>query len=221
MNYKIITDLQLLKEFVEWLPELEANEKYYLSLFARKKYCKGITSNAKTQLKRFTSNKERLIDKISQLEIPTGRYFLKNEPAPQMSLALYISVNPRDMKKATQMLGKRCWDLLNGENYNIHAEALSCIQKSKSQTRYVDFDIDDKSVDLDKEWLTNRIGDSYKILETRGGYHVLVDPQKANSHSTNVNWFNDIRKKYPIDQAGDNLIPVPGCVQGGFTPMFV
>ena len=37
-NYKIISDPDALKEFIEWLPELEDNEKFYLSLFARKKY---------------------------------------------------------------------------------------------------------------------------------------------------------------------------------------
>ena len=226
MNYKIIGDKNMLINFIDWLPELEDNEKYYLALFARKKYAKeALLSNDKTQLKRFTSNKERLYNKISQLEIPLGRYILKKATAPQDSLALYISINPRCMKKATELMGKKCWDLMNGKNFNLHAEALSCIQKSKSRSCFVDFDIDEKDLDLDLDWLNAKIGkDNYKALETRGGYHLLVEPKKATAFRKKQfddnKWHQLISKKYPVDQSGDQLLPVSGTFQGGFIPFF-
>ena len=37
MNYKIIENEPQLVEFIEWLPELQENEYYFVSLFARKK----------------------------------------------------------------------------------------------------------------------------------------------------------------------------------------
>ena len=37
-NYTIITDLEALKQFVDWLPNLEFNEVFYCALFARSKY---------------------------------------------------------------------------------------------------------------------------------------------------------------------------------------
>ena len=226
MNYQIIADQEKLLHFISWLPELEANEKYYVSLFARKKYCKeGIKSNDKTQLRRFTSDKERLFEKIRQLEIPLGAWSLKNGAAPQESLALYISLNPRCMKKATELMGKKCWDLINSKDYNLHAEALSCIQKSKSRTCYVDFDIDEKAIDLDTNWLNSEIGtNNYVIIETRGGYHILVEPEKATTFRrkkfNDNNWYQLIQKKYPVDQSGDQLLPVVGTYQGGFIPKF-
>ncbi len=226
MNYKIIADEKELLNFISWLPDLKENEKYYVSLFARKKYSEEeIKSNDKTQLKRFTSDKERLLDKIKQLEIPLGRWKLKNGAAPQKSLALYISLNPRCMKRATELMGKKCWDLMNAKNYNLHAEALSCIQKSKSRTCYVDFDIDDKDIDLDETWLENEVGENnYTIMETRGGYHLLVEPEKASAYRqikfNDNNWYQKIQAKYPVDQAGDQLIPVIGTYQGGFVPKF-
>ena len=216
-NYQIIKDEQALIEFIDWLPDLEDNEKYYLSLFARKKYVPElIKSNDKTQLKRFTSNKERMLDKIKQLELPLGTWKLRGMSAPQESLVLYINPNPRSMKKATELMGKKCWDLMKNQNYNLHAEAMSCIQKSKSRSIFVDFDIDSKDVDLEKlkdilpVW-------SYLILETRGGYHVLVKPKAL---SKKYNWYQKITKTFPIDQTGDNMIPVVGCVQSDFVPKF-
>lgn len=227
MNYQIIADKNQLINFIDWLPELEENEKYLLSLFARKKYSKAaILSNDKTQLKRFTSDKERLYDKISQLEIPLGRYILKKVAAPQESLVLYIAINPRCMKKATEMMGKKCWDLMKGKNFDLHAEAMTCIQKSKSRTCFVDFDIDTKEIDLDMDWLNENVGKgNFHPLETRGGYHLLVEPKKATAfrkeHFNDNKWHQLISKKYPVDQSGDQLLPVPGTFQGGFVPFFV
>jgi hypothetical protein len=37
MNYQIIADSVALQNFINWLPELRDNEKYYVTLFARKK----------------------------------------------------------------------------------------------------------------------------------------------------------------------------------------
>jgi len=216
MNYEIIKDETRLRNFIDWLPVLEENEKYFISLFARKKYCEAkIKSNDKTQLKRFTSNKERLFEKIKQLECEIGSYTLRNIAAPQESLVLYINPNPRDMKKATFGLIKKCIDLLqtDGNGYNVHAEALSCIQKSKSKSHFCDFDVDTKDIDLNK---LNDIlpKEAYSIIETRGGYHILVKTRLAPK----TKWHIAIREAFNVDNIGDQLIPVCGCYQGGFIP---
>ena len=223
-NYQIIADEKQLKAFIDWLPELETGEKYYLCLFARKKYSRElISSNDKAQLKRFTASKENIYNKIRQLEVPLGTWQMKDGPAPPESLALYIMINPRSLQKATEMMGKRCWEMMSSHSYNVHSESLTCIQKSKARTCYIDFDIDTKEIDLDREWLSKEVGkNNYQILETRGGYHILVRPDDANSYRQNAfgdkNWYQNIQKKYPVDQSGDQLIPVAGTYQGGFIP---
>lgn len=234
-NYKIIYDEEKLLEFINWLPDLKENETFICMLMSRKKYSKElIKSNDKSQLSRFTSTKERLLDKIRQLEIPLGRYKIGDNVAPQESLVLYINPNPRCMKKATKLLGKRCWELNDSNGYNLHQEAMSCIQQSKSYSYVVDFDIDTKDVDFDK---LSRILPSvdgikpYSIIETRGGYHLLVKPVNANE-SIKINngkfgsdyskdWYSEISRIYPVDQCNDQLLPVCGATQGGFIPKFI
>jgi len=218
MNYKIISNEQKLKDFINWLPELETHEKYYVTLFARKKYSDKIKSNDKTQIKRFVSNKERLFGKIKQLECVVGSYKLKDQDVPQDSLVLYINPNPRDMRKASFKMAKNVIDLLQSEkNFNIHAEALSCIQQSKSKSHFCDFDIDDKAADVSKmdEILPNNCFD---VLETRGGYHILVNTRIAPKE---IKWHKLINDAFNVDQIGDQLIPVVGCVQGDFNPDWV
>lgn len=238
-NYQIILNEDRLKEFINWLPELGPNEQFYLSLFARKKYSPElIYSNDRTQLKRFTSIKERIFDKIAQLEIPMGRWKLRDIAAPQESLVLYIHPNPRDMKKATRVMGKKCWDLEQNNHYNLVAESMSCIQQSIGTKYWVDFDIDDKEADLSKV-KDILFEDTYKILETRGGYHLLVNSKlqqsymkqfermkdivskDAKAHSFPKNWYLALQEVFNCDNIGDQMIPVPGCVQGGFEPKFI
>jgi len=218
-NYAIIHDIDILTGFINNLPELEENEIYYICLFARKKYCQDLVkSSDKTQLKRFTSNKHRMIDKIKQLQCEVGTYKIKDRVVPQEALVLYINPNPRCMKKATFALMKKSVDIVqnNNKGFNIHAEALSCIQKSKAKSHFVDFDIDTKDIDLSlmKNILPQ---DCYEILETRGGYHILVKPDVAPK----TQWYKQITETFNVDQTGDQLIPVPGCYQGGFIPRFI
>lgn len=233
MNYDIIHDYVQLRKFIDWLPELKDNETFYYSLFARKKYCPElIKSNDKTQLKRGTSNKELLVRKIEQLEVPLGKLYLKDQQAPQESLVLYIMPNPRDVRKAAHMASMKFQKMVfdNAVNYNPIAEVTSCIQNSKSYTYVVDFDIDSKDIDLQliKDYFYNRkkednvesfVNRILTIIETRGGYHILVKPEQASKYSKT--WYQDIMKMYPCDQAGDQLCPVPGTIQGDFIPKII
>lgn len=226
MNYKIVQDETELKEFIEWLPELEANETYLVSLFSRKKYFEnpaGVSAD-KNQLKRFTSNKKYLFDKIKQLEITAGAYQTNGLVIPQNTLALYITVNPRSNTKAAKNLLKELADIITSEDkreYSVHKLALNATQVACSRKLYMDFDFDHRNhneVITEIKSIIN--ADAFCTVVTRGGCHVLVEVAKIEAAFAK-SWYQSIMKLNGVDVLGDILLPVPGCCQGNFVPLMI
>lgn len=228
MNYKIIIDEQTLKEFIEWLPELQSGEKYYYCLFARSKYAEGVAHirSDKAQLKRGSSDKERLFDKIRQLEVPIGAYKQRGVEIPQECLAVYITPNPRDMEKASINTMVKLAHCIKNKNISVnpHAEAMSEIQKAKSRTCFIDFDIDEsdenKLMDIHQKIRQFINKEAITWLKTRGGLHCLIRPELINTQFKK-SFYQHIAKIEQVDQCGDQMIPIPGTFQGGFMPHFI
>lgn len=236
MNYEIIKNEAKLKSFIEWLPELQENETFYLCLFARSKYCKNEDGSNKfphiktdkSQLKRLTvSKKELIIDKIRQLEVALGAYKTKDgADVPQEALALYITPNPRSQQQAVFALQRRLIDIqqCKGSNFNVHAEALSAIQKSCSREIYMDFDFD-VSTEIQSDFCIKKIheylnDECINILKTRGGFYLLVELSEIYNNLKNT-WYKNISSMEFVDMNKNDLIPVGGTYQGGFVPYFV
>ncbi len=211
MNYTIIQDEGLLKEFIASLPDLLGDEKIYFTLLARKKYWPTIKAD-KGQLKRGLATKENLFNKIRQLEAPLGSYEFEDQEIPQEALAMYCMPNPRNLTLATQKSLVKFAQLIAYDNkgYNPYQEVLSAIQQSKSRGIYLDFDFDQEECPKLDDVL-NR--DSYRILKTRGGYHVLTEVAKIKPEFKNT--FYQKMHSLGCDVHGDTLMPVPGTTQGG------
>ena len=237
MNYKVITNPEKLRDFIEWLPELADNEIFYLCLFARSKYCKDIAhiKSDKAQLRRFTSTKDRLYNKIWQLESPIGSYTTKESyggqiPVPQESLALYITINPRNMQTATKTSLIKLIDLVTQpyNRFNPHQEVMSEIQKAKKNSRFVTFDFDVEKKfwsSIEKSIYENINRAAVSVVETRGGFHLIIKTS-AIIEEYRKNWYINISRILAIwssdnDNKGDIMLPVPGTYQGGFTPTFI
>lgn len=238
MNYQLILSEERLDKFIEWLPDLKKdnydNEVYYMCLFARKKYFDGIisSSNDKTQLRRELVKKHSIKRELRKWECALGTYQLKKDIVPQEALAVYITPNPRSMRKAMFAFTKDLVDMMYKENvpHNLHQNAISAVQRSVGSKTWVDFDIDTKDVDLQKLSDILPYG-TYKVLETRGGYHILVNSKEATAEIKRLNevkdkvydanWYLKLKNSFNVDQSGDNMIPIPGCYQGGFEPKFI
>lgn len=230
-KYVIIRDPEKLRAFIEWLPDLGENETYYVCLFARNKYCgdvKHIASD-KAQVKRFTANKGNLYDKIKQLEVEEGSYvqtrYEERKEIPQVALALYISVNPRDNRKAIFKLFRKLTDIIEtqAKGFNLHQEALSAIQKTAGKKYFVDFDFDisEENIPRTKQSIEEFINkEAITYLKTRSGMHVLIRLDKIEEKYTKT-WHKNINSLEGTDVSGDTLIPVPGCTQGNYTPHFI
>lgn len=230
--YRIIKDEEELQKFVDQLPDLGEGFKYYISLFARKKYggTEGLKSD-KAQLKRCVASKDMIIKKIKQMEIPVGCYDIDGLVINQESLVVYISANPRDMHKAgieTALALTRKG--LHGEIIkNPQAETLSQIQVHGKKIYFnVDLDIIEGqklSEDRLREWLSNCINlEACTIVRTRGGYHILIKLDDIDDqHKRWYNFFKlgdyKIVDRFTVDLSnGDGMLPIPGCVQAEFIP---
>lgn len=225
MNYQIIKDETLLREFIAWLPDLQNNETYYVCLFARNKYSKEIThiKTDSAQINRFVASKEHIFERIKQMECEAGSYFQKQKPIPQEALALYINPNPRNMEKAAKNSLVKLADLITKpySGYNPHQVVMSEIHKATSRKIYLDLDFDEVETEAVLAEVAKYINmNCVRILKTRGGLHLLVELAKIDK-SFEKTWHKNITQIAGCDLKGDNMIPVAGCTQGNFIPHFL
>lgn len=225
MNYKIIQNETLLRDFINWLPTLERHETYYISLFARNKYeqtANGLKAD-KAQLKRFTTDKKNIVDKLKQLEVELGAYKAGGTIVSQETLAVYINPNPRDLIKATKQSLIKFAELITRDynGHNPHQEVMSEIQKACSRKVFFDLDFDNVSLENTMQEVKKYINeDCLTVLKTRGGFHLLIELSKLDK-TYEKTWYKNITSIEGCDIKGDNLIPIVGCTQGGFIPHFI
>lgn len=223
-HYQIIKNLEELENFVDWLPELEENECYYVELFCRRKYALDMPHSKSYNLVRHIAPRDGIINALRRMEVPVGSYTLRGTMVTQESLAVYISTNPRCLTKAAFSLVHTLLEKIQTKaELRPHSAALTAIHRSKARSNFVTFDIDtDPACNYNRAFMEVREligGEAVNIIKTRGGYHLLVKLDKVIS--VIKNWHPKIQSLVMPDQTGDILSPVPGCVQGDHIPYMV
>ena len=222
-HYQIIADEPELDRFISSLPDLTDTEVYYLCLFGRHKYCEAFPNTKDNgQLVRVAARKEHIKEKIRKMEVPIGAYSYKNGIiAPQESLAVYIGLNPRSLVKANKkLMVELATRIADGDmNFNPISLATTAIHHGTDRKFFVDFDYDNVEHTAHLAAINAILpADSFRILKTRGGFHLIVELEKAPKSK----WYQGLVALPNCDRRGaDSLTPVPGCVQGNFIPHFV
>jgi len=223
MNYNIILNESILDEFISFLPDMEDSEVFYFCLFGRHKYCPSFPNTKDSgQLARVVARKHELKEKIRRLETPLGSYSRDGAVAPPEALAMYIGLNPRSLVKANKTLlmelAKRFAD--GDIDFNPISLATTEIHKATNRKFFVDFDYDNTEPEEHLPVIEKTLPkEAYKILKTRGGFHLIVNLAQVKDVK---DWYKALSALPKCDVKGsNNLTPIPGCTQGGFTPHFV
>ena len=238
MNYSIIKNREELEQFIEWLPD----GKFYVSLYARKKYntptsgTPGLKAD-KSQLERFVSDKKHLINKIEKLEVNKGLYTTDNGLViNEESLAMYITPNERNMHKAALKLSAEITSK-SADGFiidNPQALALNMIQKYGVEKYYdVDIDLTTEGLKADRNAIYNDLNEkvsdfvnmsAISVIQTHGGFHYLVNKNEVLPEFRKK-WFMGFKnlktELFETTMNGDNQVPVPGCTQGGKYPIML
>lgn len=185
----------------------------------RPKYTKTKVKNNSISIKSFTDYTfEKFLDLIKRYEIPVGCYKEDDKVLPNDCMVIYCTTNARNPKTAVRKLMNECLTAaFDGDEYvftHMNQKINSAIMASKEKTLLTTIDIDSKDEYPEvKEFLEENKIVPAAVVETRGGYHVLLH---TNSSLELV--YKKFAKKHTM---GDTFCPIPGTLQGGFPVRFV
>jgi protease II len=186
------------------------------------------------QRSKYQSDEAKLLDKITRPHLQTYTFPLKSEEQyvdkvksfmslwkDQKTMVLYSTTNERSPKKALKgfmdEVMRHAFDDQDFSKFlpeNLH----SFYMASCGHKRWISIDIDDKIQFEPVIASLNELGMTYTIVETRGGYHILID----SNIEANKKKLEFVYKQFSkIHYMGDIMCPIPGTYQGGFPVRFV
>jgi len=247
---KIIhNEKEILKFFDTCLPRLGNNESYFMSLSIRRKYFTEEEKAVYSLGGREMFDKKQIISKtgenyirtIKTFEIDESCFIDKNrEIIPVNKLTIYGNLRTTNSIKALREFNAKSFDRLTsnpnkmGDLSNL---LLSCYQRSVGTKKFIDidFDIPKDRIDLvrnlieeinKRNHIKNGTDVNYYIVETHGGYHLLIEGKTIKSNlKDSIEYVNKIAKEklddFEIILNKNSMIPIPGTYQAGFPVRFV
>jgi len=246
--YDFIYDEQQIKKMFNILKPLEKDEVYFISLSARKKY---LTDEEKEniQLTKMEMFQRKLVKEykfshflktVKEYEMRIGSVLSKGNDTivPQKCMLIYLTINPCSSSRALKRFYSKSQELLFNsysdksliKNFRRISSMLNtCFQQSMNKSKFIDIDMDighnnNFLYRLAKEFDEKKV--EYHIIETKGGYHILVEKDTIKYNYTKIIQSlnieaKKINEKYEVIINENGMIPLPGTLQAGFKVRFV
>jgi hypothetical protein len=249
--YEFLIDETAVRAFAKSvLKPLQDDECYLVFLAARNKYLtpeqQGVhkltgadmlARQVLRQKKEHLPMDELLVRAIKRLSVPEGYYKCAGgEPIPFNAFTMFVTINPRDMRKAALEFSLETVKLLSGDSHfeNLETRLYSAIHSHCSRKIYLDLDVDYKGLltvgvkDGILESVKEPLGStSLKQVVTKNGFHLLIEldcvtPDVRATFYRGVMERAEFAKRlglpYEIEIKNDSMTPIPGCTQGGGIP---
>jgi len=253
--YRFIHDANEVEDFANliWNKNRKQGEVFFMSLSARNKY---LTEEERLEIKlpgqemferKIVRSPERLLSSVHRYESEDGSYLTKyGNIIPQKCMVVYANINPTNVIKAfseIQQTMNNYFVELTSHGINSNSDKiketlermtnmdrvfLNAYQTNVGTRNWIDVDMDSKN-DFILSFIQEKMKASkvkYATIETRGGYHILLDKETVKF---NFNLVIEEAQKKLID-IGDNgecivntnnMVPLPGTIQAGFKVRFI
>ena len=247
--YTLIEDIEELKMFHSFLHPLQTGEAYFVSMSARNKYL-SVEEREYYSLRKAEMFSRKLVKDSSfesflrvlrTMEVNQGGYTTANGKCiPEKCLSVYANINASSGLKAYKEFNTKMNDLLMDSISNqdglksfasLDTILMNCFQRQQG-TKYlldIDFDIPKELRDEFLFPFVNILNENnviYKVLETHGGFHVLIVRKTIGFNYTKIlNELNlkakQLNPKYEILKNVNDMVPIAGVLQAGFPVSFV
>jgi hypothetical protein len=245
--HKIIANDDELKDFLSKFAPRSKSHVAILQLIMREKYSEvkfsgKASQNVSTRVLS-NDNVQNCYRKIFSMQAPVGSFTMLGTDIefPNGCSCLYMTINPRDPVKAMIKVNNNLVDHITNLAYLKDSSYMPCgminyvysaIHGTVYEKTYVDLDIDtkDEAFMLKLKCFLLEMWKSIEyIIETRGGYHILMSKSNvtktqmtnlyAYSKSTEImeeNRQGKMCKQTLMAIISDPMLPVAGTFQGGF-----
>lgn len=237
----LVVDKTQFDYFVNLLPELRPGEVYFVSLSARNKYLtpeeRVYYALGRTEMYARTVVKSKADFPLAMEKLAAADSYRTTKNGmrvPAHCRVVYVNINPSDMVGAynvfTQEMNAVRADVmkaaLNGNEPNLDAfvnmerRLLNAVQKTPGNKFYLDVDVDSKQPEVVQVLMDglNEYCVEYHVVETHGGYHVLVNREGLNKSGYKL--YQHVKSLDGLVQGevvfnSNAMVPVPGTMQAG------
>ncbi len=247
--YDFIWSENEIKKMFDILKPLEDDDVYFMSLSARKKYLTKeeeeniqLTKTIMFQRKLVKKHKfSHFLKTVKEYEMRIGSILSKGNDSivPQKCMLIYLTINPCSSTRALKRFYSKSQELLFNsysdksliKNFRRVSSMLNtCFQQSMNKSKLIDIDMDIGHNNTNflhrllKEFDEKEV--KYHVIQTRGGYHVLIEKNTINyNYTKRIHSLNKeakkINEKYEIIINKNGMIPLPGTIQAGFKVKFI